>query len=446
MTKSKKTTTNEDVPAANLRRTLKTAGVFGKIFLKGLEERLGKEPDHQKLAEALTKDLGAFKGPLMKIGQILATVPGMLPPAYAEAFLTLSNQAPPMGPLFMKRRMAAELGADWQAKFKTFDPKPVFAASLGQIHKAQTLKGETVAVKLQYPHMEEVIATDLRHLAFVCRLYERFGKALLTQNLQAELKDRLYEELDYAQEARHATWFQAALQDEEGVLVPSVYPSLSTKRLLTLSWLEGVPLLQFQKASQRVREKLGLRLFRAWWRPFYQLGLLHGDPHLGNYTVCHKTHAINLLDFGCVRVFAPRVIEGILLLFKGLQQKDEALMHKAYTKIGFQKLSPALMKALNLWAGFLYAPLLDDTKRPLMHDISGDEGRAVALQVHQILRAEGGVMPPREFVFLDRAAVGIGSALTRLGVQLNWHRLFLDLTQDFHAKTMQEKQNQLLNL
>lgn len=433
----------EKVPKKSLGRTWHQARTFSKILLKTLEEKIGYTPDHKAFAEALTRELGDMKGPIMKIGQILATVPGMLPPAYSDAFLSLSTNAPPMGPLFVKRRMVGELGQRWASLFKTFHLSPSFAASLGQIHKAQSHKNETLAVKLQYPNMEAVIETDLKHLRFVCRLYERYGRAILTENFQKEIRDRLYEELDYQREAKHITWFQKALKDEKGVSIPKVYPALSTKRLLTMSWMEGEPLLSFREAPQKVREKIARQLFRAWWLPFYQVGLLHGDPHLGNYTVCPSTHMLNLLDFGCVRVFKPKVVEGIVLLFQGLRAQDAALMKKAYGRLGFTKVSGTLMETLNLWASFLYEPLLDDRVRPIAQDLSGGEGREVAEKVHSLLREQGGIMPPREFVFLDRAAVGIGSALMRLDVQLNWHALFMELIQDFDVKKLERKQKAL---
>ena len=418
---------NIDEPATHLGRTWSTARTLGRVFWKNLEDRLGGALDHDAFAQVLTQELGQLKGPIMKIGQILGTVPGMLPPAYAEAFMTLSAHAPPMGPTFVTRRMSGELGPNWREHFREFDDIPTFAASLGQVHKATTQDGQMVAVKLQYPGMESVIETDLKHLRFICKLYERYGRAILTDNFQKEVKDRLYEELDYAQEAKHIHWFQELLHTEEGVRLPSVHPALSTKRLLTLSWLEGASILDFKEAPLNTRQKIAERLFRAWWAPLYTGGLLHGDPHLGNYTICPQTHALNLLDFGCVRVFEKSTVEGIKHLFEGLSDNNIEKIESAYLRLGFKELSGDIRDALTLWARFLYDPLLDNRVRPITTDPSGEEGRKLAEKVHVLLREKGGIMPPREFVFLDRAAVGIGSALMRLNVELNWHALFKEL-------------------
>jgi len=434
---------SEKIPSTNLKRTLHMVRVFAKILFKNMEGKLGRSATSDELAHYLKTHLGTLKGPLMKVGQILATVPGVLPSAYAEAFLTLSNQAPPMGPLFVKRRMIKELGLEWRDLFKQFQMTPTFAASLGQIHKAEIDEGGAVAVKLQYPDMRHVVETDLKYLRLLCRVYERYGKALMTQNLQDELKERLLEELDYTLEAQHILWFQKALENEKGVVVPQVYLKLSTNKVLTMSWLAGESLLHFTTAETALREQIAKRLFRAWWNPFYTMGLLHGDPHLGNYTVNTQTHELNILDFGCVRVFDSTVVEGMIRLFKGLKENNSSLIQKAYAQIGFKQTSQEVIEVLNMWARFLYEPLLYDEERFITNDRSGTQGRRLAEEVHRLLSRQGGVMPPREFVFLDRAAVGIGAALMRLNVKMNWHQLFMELVKDFHPKKLKEKQKSM---
>jgi hypothetical protein len=150
-----------------------------------------------------------------------------------------------------------------------------------------------------------------------------------------------------------------------------------------------------------------------------------------------------LLDFGCVRLFPPSVVEGILQLYRALQSGSLKQAASAYEALGFQGLDHEMIEALNLWARFLYGPLLEDRVRPLEETFSGEPGKAVAGQVHEILRRKGGVAPPRFFVFLDRAAVGIGSALIRLKVSLNWHQLFEGLIEGFSLDEMASRQKAL---
>ena len=171
-------------------------------------------------------------------------------------------------------------------------------------------------------------------------------------------------------------------------------------------------------------------MFRAWYVPLYYYGVIHGDPHLGNYTV-RPDLGINLLDFGCVRVFPASFVKGVIDLYRALDQDDEALAVAAYESWGFNNLSREMIDVLNRWARFLYAPLLDDRKRRIQEAEAGHLGREVAEDVHRELRRLGGVKPPREFVFMDRAAVGLGSVFLHLKAEINWRRLFHELIADF---------------
>lgn len=431
---------------SSVLRTVKTTSALGRLTFKHLENQFKNAEDSGDFSDLLQTVLGQLKGPLMKIAQILSTVPGVLSPQMEKALQALTNQAPAMGPLFVDRRMTQEWGKNWKSQVKEFSMRPAFSASLGQVHRGRLNSGEEVALKLQYPAMESVVKTDLAYLAVFCKVYERYSGALLTKNIQQELRARLLEELDYKKEAQHIQWFSKALQTEEGICLPKVYLERSTKRLLALQWIEGQSILEFQNAPQKIRNLLAKRLFRAWWAPFYQAGLLHGDPHLGNYTVCPKTHTLNILDFGCVRVFPPAVVTGLFLLFQGLKENDGAVMRRAYKKLGFPSVTYEMMAALNLWARFLYQPFMEDKIQPLTKDPSSGEGRQIALKVHQLLKDQGGVMPPRTFVFLDRAAVGIGSAMIRLNVKMNWHRMFLELTNGLSEDTVRTKQKEILSV
>ena len=254
--------------------------------------------------------LGNLKGPLMKIGQILSTIPEALPPEYAKSFQNLQSNAPPMGWPFVRRRMRTELGADWEKKFSSFSHEAIAAASLGQVHKAVTLDDREVACKLQYPDMQSAISADLNQLKIIFSIYEKYDKAIKTGNIYDELTARLNEELDYSLEARYQKLYTHMLRDEQNVHVPDVIDDLSTKRLLTSSWMEGKKILSFLDAPIEQRNTLALNMYRAWYVPLYYYGVIHGDPHLGNYSV-RSDNSINLLDFGCVRIFRPEFVVGV---------------------------------------------------------------------------------------------------------------------------------------
>ncbi|MEE8445637.1 MAG: AarF/UbiB family protein, partial [Alphaproteobacteria bacterium] len=181
----------------------------------------------------------------------------------------------------------------------------------------------------------------------------------------------------------------------------------------------------------------------AWYIPFYNYGVIHGDPHLGNYTV-RPDGDINLLDFGCIRVFAPWFVQGVIDLYNSLATGDRALAVHAYESWGFTNLSAELIDVLNMWAEFLYAPLLDDKVRRIHDDGGTMYGAKVAAEVHRELHRLGGVRPPREFVLMDRAAIGLGSVFTHLAAEVNWHDMFHGLIGDFDAKKLENRQKRAL--
>ena len=397
-------------------------------------------------ARAFAEALGGMKGPMMKVAQLLATIPDALPANYSEQLMKLQSQAPPMGAAFVRRRMQAELGPDWRARFGEFDLNPAAAASLGQVHRATTLQGEPVAVKLQYPDMASAVEADLSQLNLLFSVRRRFGAAIDTREIQIEIGDRLREELDYERELKLARLYGIMLADTPQVRVPRPHPELSSKRLLTLHWLDGAKLLSFESAAPETRSRVASQLFQAWWRPFLRYGVIHGDPHLGNYSVVGDGEAVNLYDFGCVRIFPMRFVEGVVELYRALKDKDRARIAHAYELWGFKGLKPSTIEAMNIWASFIYGPILDDRVRSFADGVKASEfGRKEIRAVMQALRDEGTELKaPREFVFLDRAAIGLGAAFLRLGAELNFHRLFEDAIADFSPEAVGARQREAL--
>jgi predicted unusual protein kinase regulating ubiquinone biosynthesis (AarF/ABC1/UbiB family) len=280
-------------------------------------------------------------------------------------------------------------------------------------------------------------------LKLVMALYERYDRAVTTDEIHAEVAARLREELDYAREAAHMRLYRLMLTKESSVAVPEPLEELSTRRLLTMTWLDGIPLLETVEEPPAARNEIARAMFRAWYVPLYFYGIIHGDPHLGNYTV-RPDRGINLLDFGCIRIFPAAFVKGVIDLYRALDGADEALAVSAYESWGFKKLSRELIDVLNRWARYVYGPLLEDRERRIQDAESGPLGRAIAEEVHRELRRLGGVKPPREFVFMDRAAVGLGSVFLHLKAEINWHRLFHELIDDFDATKLAERQRKAL--
>jgi predicted unusual protein kinase regulating ubiquinone biosynthesis (AarF/ABC1/UbiB family) len=332
------------------------------------------------------------------------------------------------------------LGPDWQRRFENFTHDASAAASLGQVHAALGLDGRRLACKLQYPDMSSAVEADLRQLQAVFAIYRRYESAIDPSDIHAEIAARLREELDYELEARHIRLYGRMLADEPMVHVPEVVPELSTKRLLTMTWLDGRPLMETVDQPMAARNAVAYNMFRAWYVPFYYNGVIHGDPHLGNYSV-RPDHTINLLDFGCVRVFQPKFVKGVIDLYWAIQKGDRDLAVHAYETWGFTGLKREVIDTLNLWAEFVYAPLLEDRPRRIQEMAStGVYGRDVAEKVHLQLRKLGGVKPPREFVYMDRAAIGLGGVFLHLKAEINWHRMFHELIQDFSLEKLAQRQ------
>jgi predicted unusual protein kinase regulating ubiquinone biosynthesis (AarF/ABC1/UbiB family) len=437
-------TNDKNTAAKRIGRYAKVSTKVGGLAAKLAGEKFfGRTIDRDDHAKFLKEALGNLRGPLMKVAQLLSTIPDALPPEYARELQELQAQAPSMGWPFVKRRMQAELGKDWEEKFAEFPRSAAAAASLGQVHKAKMHDGKFVACKLQYPDMDSAVDADVQQLKFLFSMYGLYDKAIQTNLIVDEIAERLREELDYVHEAKNTALYSEILKNEKNVHVPKIIPALSTKRLLTSEWLDGKPILEFKKAPLEVRNELALNLFRAWYVPLYQYGTIHGDPHLGNYTV-RKDHGINLLDFGCIRVFPPVFIKGILDLYKALMKDDRAMAVHAFEAWGFKNLSNEVIDTLLIWARFLYAAVMEDKTRIIGKSEGQVYGRDTAMQVHARLREQGGVTVPREFVFMDRAALGLGSVFIHLQAEVNWHRLFEELTADFSLEALTKRQNAAL--
>jgi predicted unusual protein kinase regulating ubiquinone biosynthesis (AarF/ABC1/UbiB family) len=415
--------------SARAARYARVGANVGGVAARIAGSRLfGFEGQEAGNAAALAQVLGGLKGPIMKVAQLLATIPDLVPPEYAAELQKLQSEAPPMGAAFVKRRMMAELGLDWQSRFGSFDLKPAAAASLGQVHRAAGLDGSALACKLQYPDMQSAVEADLRQLEMVFAIHRRMDPAIDTREIAKEIGARVREELDYEREAKHVRLYAGALADVPEVRVPSLRLELSTRRLLTLGWLDGEKILTFTDAAPAIRNRLAVAMFKAWWHPFSHVAVIHGDPHLGNYTVFSEdgeARGINLLDYGCIRIFPPSFVGGVMDLYQGLLHGDDERIVHAYEVWGFKRLSRELIDILNIWARFIYGPLLEDRVRTIADGVKPSEyGRRQAFQVHKALKEKGPVTVPREFVFMDRAAVGLGGVFLHLKAELNYHRLF----------------------
>ena len=439
---------SSSMTGGRLRRYAKVTTAMGGLAARLAGEKyLGIKIDREQHASDLRAALGGLKGPLMKVAQILATIPDALPKEYVNELSHLQADAPSMGWLFVKRRMKAELGEDWLSHFKEFEKKASAAASLGQVHFAEDNDGQKLACKLQYPDMGSAVQAELKQLKLICSLYEKYDSAISTNAIHDELSDRLKEELSYSHEIKNLKLYKYMLSDLKEVTLPNPIEQLSTKRLLTMTRIDGVKIMKFisDNSDIQMRNKVALNMFKAWYIPFYKFGVIHGDPHLGNYTI-RPDGGVNLMDFGCIRIFRPDFVTGVIELYQALRDGDEEKAVNAYKSWGFENPSKELISVLNIWANFIYQPLLEDKVRLINPSESGQYGRETAEKVHEELKKIGGVTPPREFVLMDRAAVGLGSVFMHLKAEINWYRIFHELVGDFDEKKLSKRQNDALKI
>ena len=439
---------SSSMTGGRLRRYAKVTTAMGGLAARLAGEKyLGIKIDREQHASDLRAALGGLKGPLMKVAQILATIPDALPKEYVNELSHLQADAPSMGWLFVKRRMKAELGEDWLSNFKEFDKKASAAASLGQVHFAEDNDGQKLACKLQYPDMGSAVQADLKQLKLIFSLYEKYDSAISTNAIHDELSDRLKEELSYSHEIKNLKLYKYMLSDLKEVTLPNPIEQLSTKRLLTMTRIDGVKIMKFisDNSDIQMRNKVALNMFKAWYIPFYKFGVIHGDPHLGNYTI-RPDGGVNLMDFGCIRIFRPDFVTGVIELYQALRDGNEEKAVNAYKSWGFENPSKELISVLNIWANFIYQPLLEDKVRLINPSESGQYGRETAEKVHEELKKIGGVTPPREFVLMDRAAVGLGSVFMHLKAEINWYMIFHELVGDFDEKKLSKRQNDALKI
>lgn len=419
-----------------------TTGLAG-VALRGVGRWLGGSGAlSEGNARDLARMLGGLRGPLMKVAQVAGGLPDILPPEFTAELAKLQSDAPEMGPAFVRRRMAAELGRDWLKRFASFDLKAAHAASLGQVHYATALGGRALACKLQYPDMQSAVDADLTQLRSILALQRTAERRLDTTEIAAEVSERVREELDYFREAAHMRLFRLMLAGRDRITAPEPIVELSTGRLLTMTRLDGHPFREAKQMSEAERNAIARTLFDAWWTPLYRFGVVHGDAHLGNYTI-RADGGINLFDFGCVRILPPRTVQGLVDLHHALCRNDDALAAKAYRAWGFAEVTPDFVSKMNVWSRRVFASFLDDRVRTFGGADSLFAGGVEQVWSLKQRMMEGAtVRPPREFVFVARAIVGIGMAFVHLKAELNWRRMFEMLIEDFDVDMLAKRQRE----
>ncbi|MBF5055608.1 hypothetical protein Y5W_00902 [Alcanivorax sp. 521-1] len=319
----------------------RVAGQQVRGWFQSAEDRQSSREELMRhIGREVAATLGQMKGAVMKVGQIASQMQDVLPREISEQLAVLQNASAPMPFHVIRRQLERELGGPVAEHFQDFQETPFAAASIGQVHRATTLDGEEVVVKVQYPAVKASIDSDMKHLKRILKLGSllRVDERALDA-VFAEIRQQLDEELDYHQEAANLNLFRDFHRDDPDVVIPRVFPSLSGATVLTLSLEEGTPLEQVDDAhgfDQALRNRLGERLFDLLARQIFQLHAVHCDPHPGNFAF-RRDGGIVFYDFGAVKRLPEEDVTLMAALTGAALERDWDRLDRALVEIGARR-------------------------------------------------------------------------------------------------------------
>lgn len=380
---------------------------------------------HIRNAMKIVERSKELRGAFMKLVQILSMRDDILPAEALQVLSVVQSSVPPMDYALIRKQIIRELGKPPETVFAAFDEQAFAAASLGQVHKAQLPSGEEVVVKVQYPGVEESVNEDLRNVKALLQTFTLIGRDVMRQKIDQsdvyrELEERLHEELDYVNEAKNIALFQKMFRDDDEVMIPEVYPEFSSRRVLTMSLLEGYSFNDILRpgVEQSLKDWVAIKYFQVLWRQVFEFGVLHTDPHPGNYLVTfHPKLAI--LDFGSIRIFPEAIRKAYHRLAKAILVRDEATMAECFVRLGYLDRGDDPEPFVRIMR-LIFGPVLKDgVFNP--RDFNAVD---TAMQVATIGLENRLFKAPGHRVFLARALVGLDAYVKQFGTVTNWHREF----------------------
>jgi predicted unusual protein kinase regulating ubiquinone biosynthesis (AarF/ABC1/UbiB family) len=430
---------NKSITSGRTRRAVKIGSLVSQVSSSYLWTSLRKPfldsesheremlDTHIRNAKRIVESSKQLRGAFMKLVQMLSMRDDLLPAEAIDLLKTTRSGVPPMEYPMIAQQIRRELGKRPERLFATFEPVAFAAASLGQVHRARLRSGEEVAVKVQYPGVDTTVRQDLGNVKLLLRTMQAIAGDLMrqkieTRNVYRELEERLVEELDYRIEARNTMEFHRLYADDLDVMVPQVFDELSSRRVLTMTYLDGYHLsdLMNPAADFEMRKWLARKYYSLIWRQLLEFGVLHTDPHPGNYLVTYHPH-IGILDFGSIRHFPEPIRRAHLQFARGIVDHDEHAIGQAMVKLGYldrdQDPRP-MIEAVNI----MFEPILIDRPYgPEEYDIVGK-----AAQVGEIAFRHKLYKSPAHGVFTARALVGLDGIMRGLGVRANYHDWFAE--------------------
>jgi ABC1 atypical kinase-like domain/ER-bound oxygenase mpaB/B'/Rubber oxygenase, catalytic domain len=374
-----------------------------------------------QIAEDVAGTPGAVKGVMMKIGQMASCVDGGLSPAVRRALARLQDSVPPMSPALAAAVVAEELGVPPERAFARWDPRPVAAASIGQVHRAVTLDGRAVAVKVQYPGIAETIAADLRDVALIRRMLRIAAPAQDVDALLGELRDRIGEELGYRREAASQHLMAACYHGHPTIRIPAIIDGLSTGRVITSELPGGARFAELASWPQRERDLAAETIYRFVFRSLYEAGAFNGDPHPGSY-LFHRGGQVTFLDVGLVRRFTPAELRPLLAMARTIcVEHDPEAFRASLENAGF--LRPGAPLRTQEITGHL-AVFYDTIREPGPVTITSAYAASVVRGFFDLRSPVAQyIAVPRPYVILQRINLGLFAVLGELPATADWRAI-----------------------
>ena len=405
-----------------VRGGIRYAGSAPRMFAAAGERRqLLREDLALQTAQDVANTLGAMKGVMMKIGQMASYVDGGLSPAVRHTLARLQDSVPPMSPQLAAAVVEEELGAPPEQAFARWDPRPIAAASIGQVHRAVTLDGLAVAVKVQYPGIAETIAADLRNVTLLRRMLRITAPAQDVDALLTELRDRIGEELDYRREAASQRLLAAYYDGHPTIHIPAIVSELSTRRLVTSELSGGARFAELSTWPQHERDLAAETIYRFVFRSLYEVGAFNGDPHPGNY-LFHPGGRVTFLDFGLVKHFTAAELQPLLQMARSVcVEHDPEAFRRSLEDAGFlRRGAPLSTSAIVEHLAVFY----DTIREPGPLTITSDYASSVVRRFFDLRSPVAGyISVPRSYVILQRINLGLFAVLGELSATANWRAI-----------------------
>ena len=398
------------------------AGHAPRLFASAGEHREQLRNDLAlQTAEDVAATLGTMKGVLMKLGQMASYVDDGLSPAARRTLSRLQDSVPPMSPGLAAQVVTDELGLPPERAFATWDPEPIAAASIGQVHRAITHDGRAVAVKVQYPGIAETIEADLGNVALLRRMLKITAPSQDVDALLAELRERVTEELDYRREARNQQMFARFYGGHPTIFVPSIVGELSTRRVVTSELAEGARFAELASWPQAERDLAAETIYRFVFRSLYEAHAFNGDPHPGNY-LFGGGGRVTFLDFGLVKHFTDDEMRPLAAMAKNLcVDKDPEAFRRAMEQAGFLVPDAPVSTAEVVEH---MAVFYDTVREPGPRTMTGEYASAVTRRFFDFrspLAAYARI--PRSYVILQRINLGLFALLGEMSATADWRRV-----------------------